>query len=127
MLLSSATVPDLDRLTARVFDNPDRGAGCRMKAYRIDDAFYIDVVLPGADPAGIDITVNHGVLTVRAERERTDDDTQQPAEGPVSRQVTLADTLDTDRLEARYADGVLTLTIPVTGTAKPRELAPAGV
>jgi HSP20 family protein len=126
MLFSGATVRDLERLTARVFDNSDRSSGCRMKTYRIDDGFFVDVVLPGADPAGIDISVDHGVLTVRAERERGDRDGQQ-AEGTVSRQVDLAETLDTDRLEARYADGVLTLTIPVAGQAGPREFEAAGV
>jgi HSP20 family protein len=120
MLLSSATVPDLDRLTARVIDTPDRGSGCRMKAYRIDDGFFVDVVLPGTGPADIDITVDSGVLTVRAERADRDGE-------PSERQFDLAETLDTDRLEARFADGVLTLTIPVTGKAKPREFEVAGV
>jgi HSP20 family protein len=120
MLLSSATVRDLDRLTARVIDTPDHGSGCRMKAYRIDDGFFVDVALPGTGPAGIDITVDSGVLTVRAERAAGDEERAE-------RQFDLAETLDTDRLEARYADGVLTLTIPVTGKAKPREFEAAGV
>ena len=117
MLFSSATVRDLDRLTARVIDTPDHG--CRMKAYRIDDGFFVDMALPGTGPAEIDITVDSGVLTVRAERADRDGDQAE-------RQIALAETLDTDRLEARYTDGVLTLTIPVTG-AKPREFEGAGV
>jgi HSP20 family protein len=131
MLLSGATVRDLERLTARVFDNPDHSPGCRLKAYRIDEGYFVDVVLPGADPAGIDITVDGGVLTVRAERERAEreraEQDRRPADGPVSRQVTLAETLDTDRLDARYADGVLTLTIPVASAPEPREPEAAGV
>ncbi len=39
-----------------------------------------------------------------------------------SRQVFLADTLDTDRIEASYQDGVLRLTIPVAEAAKPRRI-----
>jgi HSP20 family protein len=42
--------------------------------------------------------------------------------GAVSRQIFLSDTLDTDRLEARYDNGVLTLSIPVTEQAKPRKI-----
>jgi len=34
----------------------------------------------------------------------------------------LSDTLDTDRLEANYDNGVLTLSIPVTEQAKPRKI-----
>ncbi|SNY50255.1 Hsp20/alpha crystallin family protein [Paractinoplanes atraurantiacus] len=128
MLLSSATVRDLDRLTARVFDTATRSSGARLDAYRIDDHFYIDIDLPGIDPAGIDITVDHNVLTVRAERKRRADGedaetivAERPS-GPVSRQVFLSDTLDTDRLEARYEQGVLILDIPVA-VAQPRKVA----
>jgi len=127
MLLRSATVRDLDRLTARVFDSATRSSGARLDAYRIDDTFHIDIDLPGVDPAGIDITVDRKVLTVRAQRQRVEDENVQyfVAERPVgsvSRQVFLSDTLDTDRLDARYENGVLTLSIPVAEKAAPRKI-----
>jgi len=127
MLLRSATVRDLDRLTARVFDSATRNSGARLDAYRIDDTFHIDIDLPGVDPAGIDITVDNKVLTVRAERKRVEGDNvrylvaERPV-GSVSRQVFLSDTLDTDRLDARYENGVLTLRIPVREKAEPRKI-----
>jgi HSP20 family protein len=115
MLLRSATVRELDRLTARVFESTGRSSGCRLDAYRIDDTFFVDIDLPGVDPAGLDITADHKVLTVRAERRRAEgEDAPAPvAEHPASRQVFLSDALDTDRLDARYDNGVLTLRIPV--------------
>jgi HSP20 family protein len=70
--------------------------------------------------------VDRKVLTVRAQRKRAERDgvqyvvTERPM-GPVSRQVFLSDSLDTDRLDARYDNGVLTLSIPVTEKAKPRK------
>ena len=36
--------------------------------------------------------------------------------------MTLGESLDTDRLEASYDAGVLTLTIPVAEQAKPRKV-----
>ena len=126
MLLRNATVHDLDQVTARVFDTATRHSGCRLDAYRIDDTFFIDIDLPGVDPAGIDITVDRKVLTVRAERKRTEHEGRQPLVterpmGTVSRHVFLAETVDTDRLEARYDNGVLTLSIPVAEAAEPRK------
>ena len=127
MLLRSATVRDLDRLTARVFDSATRSSGARLDAYRIDDTFHIDIDLPGVDPAGIDITVDNKVLTVRAERKRAEGENvrylvaERPA-GSVGRQVFLSDTLDTDRLDAKYENGVLTLSIPVKEKAEPRKI-----
>src|SRR3954469_18980138 len=114
MLLHSATVRDLDRLTARVFDSATRTSGARLNAYRIDDTFHIDIDLPGVDPAGIDITADDKVLTVRAERKHAEGEGAERPAAPVSRQVLLADRLDTDRLDAHYANGVLTLNIPVS-------------
>jgi HSP20 family protein len=122
MLLRNATAHDLDQVTARVFGTATRRSGCRLDAYRIDDTFFIDIDLPGVDPAGIDISVEGKVLTVRAERKHADGealqprDTERPA-GAVSRHMFVSDTLDTDRLEARYDNGVLTLSIPVAEPA----------
>ena len=92
----------------------------------------IDIDLPGVDPAGIDISVDRKVLTVRAERKRVEREgvkyvvAERPT-GAVSRQVFLSESLDTDRLEARYENGVLNLSIPVTEKAKPRKFEVAGV
>jgi HSP20 family protein len=109
MSLRNATVRDLDRLTARVFDSATRSSGCRLEAYREGDTFYIDIDLPGAEPAGIDVTADSKMLTVRVERKHDG----KRALGTCSRQVPLSDTLDTDRLDAAYENGVLTLRIPV--------------
>jgi HSP20 family protein len=126
MLLRNATVRDLDRLTARVFDSATRSSGCRLDAYREGDAFYIDIDLPGVDPASIDVTVDRKVLTIRAERKRAEREglrhvvAERPM-GTFTRQVSLSASLDTDRLEAKYDNGVLTLSIPVVEQAEPRK------
>jgi HSP20 family protein len=117
---------DLDRITTRVFDTATRSSGCRLDAHRDGDTFFIDIDLPGVDPASIDVTVDRKVLTIRAERKRVEKEGRQfvVAErqmGTFSRQVFLSETLDTDRLEPRYDNGVLTLSIPITEKAKPRK------
>jgi HSP20 family protein len=134
MLLHNATVRDPDRLTTRVFAT--RSSGCRLDAYRDGDTFYIDIDLPGVDPASIDVAVDRKVLTVRAQRKRAQRKRADReglrlvgADRPTdtcTRQVALSASLDTDRLEARHDNGVLTLSIPII---EPRtseiELAPA--
>ena len=83
--------------------------------------------LPGVDPGSIDVTVERNVLSVRAERRlpRQPGDEFVVAERPqgsFTRQLFLGETLDPDRLEASYDQGVLTLTIPVAERAKPRKI-----
>jgi HSP20 family protein len=94
-----------ERLTARVFATRETGA--RLDAYREDGTFFIDIDLPGAGPAAIDITVDGKMLTLRVERKR----------GASTRQVQLSEKLDTDQIEARYDDGALTMRIPVLGVS----------
>jgi HSP20 family protein len=68
------------------------------------------------------------VLTVAAERahSRGEGDevvVSERPQGRFSRQLFLGESLDTDRIEARYDQGVLTLQIPVAERAKPRNVA----
>lgn len=43
-------------------------------------------------------------------------------QGSFSRQLLLGDSLDADRIHASYENGVLTMTIPVAETSKPRKI-----
>ncbi|MEU9419806.1 Hsp20/alpha crystallin family protein [Streptomyces sp. NPDC051000] len=99
-----------------------------MDAYRDGDVYVIAFDLPGVDREAIDIDVERNMLKVRAERRpsgKSDGVQMELSERPLgvfSRQVMLADTLDTERIEADYDAGVLTLRIPIAERAKPRKI-----
>jgi HSP20 family protein len=98
-----------------------------IDAYRKGDEFIALFDLPGVGAESIDLTVERNVLTVHAERVRTNDDDlemligERPS-GTFSRQLILAETLDADHIAAEYVDGVLRLRIPVREQAKPRRV-----
>jgi len=115
---------ELDRLTASVWG---RAPSMPMDAYRDGDRFVVHLDLPGIDPDTVDVTVEKDVLTIAAERRwHRADDTQvlvsERPQGRFTRQLFLGDSLDTDRIEARYHDGVLTITIPVAEQARARKV-----
>jgi len=118
---------EIDRLAERFFGPAARPTILRMDAYRDGDSFYAVFDLPGVDPDSIECTVDRNVLTVRAQRRRPGGDgvellaAERPT-GVFTRQLFLDDTLDTDRLEAGYEAGVLTVRIPVAERAKPRRV-----
>lgn len=117
---------DLDRMLAGTFRSPTATA-MPMDLYRSGEAFVAKVDLPGVDPGSIDVDVEDRTLTIRAERrEPADEDAQwlshERPSGTFARQLTLGHGLAPDRIEADYADGVLTLTIPVAEEAKPRKI-----
>src|SRR6478609_9849118 len=127
MLIRTDPFRDLDRLTQQVFGTAARPAAMPMDAWQEDGEFVVAFDLPGISPDAVDLNVERNVLTVRAERR---DATQPNVElvvserprGVFSRQLILGDTLDTENVKANYADGVLTLRIPVAEAAKPRKI-----
>ena len=129
MLMRTDPFRELDRLAQAVFGN---GTGSHpgimpMDAYRHEGQFIVHFDLPGVDPSSIDINVERNVLTVKAERkpaygEDIELQANERPRGTFSRQLFLSDTLDLDRIEARYDAGVLTLYIPVAEKAKARKI-----
>ncbi len=98
-----------------------------MDAIRRDGELELRFDLPGFDPDSIEVTVDRGILTVaaRREQERTDGEKHLVRErltGSLTRRVQLSDSLDADNVEAAYADGVLTVRVPVKEAAKPRKI-----
>ena len=98
-----------------------------MDAYRRGDSFFVHLDLPGVDADSVDITVENQVLTVTAERRFAQQEgdefvVAERPEGRFSRQLRLGPTIDTDRIAASYEDGVLTLTLPVSERARPRQI-----
>ncbi|MFC7985956.1 Hsp20/alpha crystallin family protein [Streptomyces sp. NPDC057336] len=136
MLMRTDPFRDFDRLTQQLFGNTSgtwsRPTAMPMDAYREGDAYVIALDLPGVDPDAIDIDVERNMLTIKAERRpvtRSDDVQMELSERPLgvfSRQVMLADTLDTEHISADYDAGVLTLRVPIAERAKPRKISISG-
>src|SRR4051812_11365379 len=123
---------EFDRLTEQLASTASRAPRAfPMDAYRRGDQFIVEFDLPGVEPASIELTVEQNVLTVRAERrfEPREGDEVVVAERPqgsYTRQVFLSEMLDSENLQANCEHGVLTLTIPVAETAKPRRVPVGG-
>src|SRR5215217_7445400 len=94
---------ELDRVAQQVFGTQTRPAAMPIDAYRRGEEFVVQFDLPGVEASSIDLT---------GERPH----------GTFSRQLFLAETLDSERLSAEYRDGVLTLRVPVKEQAKPRRV-----
>ena len=129
MLMRTDPFRELDRLTQQVLGTAGtlaRPSAMPMDAWQQGEEFIVELDLPGVDPASIDLDVERNVLTVRAERPALPADREflaaERPRGVFSRQLILGDTLDTDRVQAAYQGGVLTLRIPVAERAKPRKI-----
>ncbi|HEX2704527.1 MAG TPA: Hsp20/alpha crystallin family protein [Candidatus Lustribacter sp.] len=106
---------------------PPAATAMPMDLYRDGEQFIVKIDLPGVDPSTVDVDVEDRTLTVRAERredlpEQVQWLSHERPTGTFARQLTLGYGVALDRIEAEYADGVLTLRVPVAEEAKPRRI-----
>ncbi|MER8267845.1 Hsp20/alpha crystallin family protein [Streptomyces griseus] len=131
MLMRTDPFRELDRMAHQLMGPGtwSKPSVMPMDAYREGDEYVVVFDIPGVPADALDIDVERNMLTVKAERrptaKKTDDVKMELSERPLgifSRQIVLADTLDTERIQADYDAGVLTLRIPIAERAKPRKI-----
>jgi HSP20 family molecular chaperone IbpA len=101
----------------------------RLEDFRETDKYVLRAELPGIDPEhDVKVNVDHGVLTLEAERSSEKHDRQRTEfrYGALRRSVKLPSAADEDKISARYDKGILEITVPLrqpepTGRAIPIE------
>ena len=130
----------MDRLLEQSIINPRGGASARgtltlpIDLWETTDSLVARVPLPGVKPDAVDIDVNGNVLTIRASLPgATDEDAEASGEGvrwiyrevprgEARRTLELPIAVDADAATARFADGLLVLTLPKAQAARPRRI-----
>ena len=94
------------------------------------DELVVLVELPGLDTKDVSVNVEKNVLTISGERneatEAGDEGSQyhvvERFRGRFERRFRLPQTVSADKIDARLADGVLTISLPKVEAAKPRNI-----
>ncbi|MCX7062434.1 MAG: Hsp20/alpha crystallin family protein [Gammaproteobacteria bacterium] len=95
------------------------------------DRFVLHADVPGIDPASIEVTLEKGVLSLSGSREKDAEAGSverrriERAHGRFFRRFSLPDTVDSEAVSARGANGVLEVVIPKRPTAQPRRISVA--
>jgi HSP20 family protein len=99
-----------------------------LDIYETADDIVVRAVVPGVSADGIDIQFQGGVLTLRAITEETAIPegsswlVHEVTPGEFIRQVTLPRAVEADNAQTTFENGVLTLTLPKTADAKPKQI-----
>jgi len=125
MLMRTDPAVQWNRLT-ELFEGRTPGLAL-MDAYRVGDVVTVDFELPGVDPASIDVQIERGELRLSARRRRTAPDgaqylVRERSDAEITRRLMLGDVLDVEHVDAEHRDGILTLRIPLSQSAKPRRI-----
>jgi HSP20 family protein len=93
-----------------------------------DEALTITAALPGLSAEDVEIAIHDGVLAIKTKTEtETDEDSKyymrERCTCSFQRAVRLPVEVDEDKAEARFDNGILTLTLPKVEAAQPKRIA----
>jgi len=125
----------MDRLFEDSFVRPSRftglfgeGAETPIDIYQTDEDVVVKASVPGIKPEEVDVTITGDTLTLKGET-KTEEEVKKEnyfrkerSYGAFSRSILLPSSLQTDKAEATFENGVLTLTIPKAEESKPKQI-----
>lgn len=110
-------------------DRPLRGSWVpAVNILERKDAMVITADLPGLKAEDVEVTVEEGILSIRGERkleETSEEESYHRVErlyGVFERTFTLPNSVDVEKIEARFSNGEMTLTLPKREESKPRSV-----
>jgi HSP20 family protein len=93
-----------------------------------ENSLNISMELPGVDPNDVRLSLENNILTIRGEKRQNSEENNERIHrfertyGMFERTFALPNTVDPDKIEARYENGVLLVRIPKAERARPREI-----
>jgi HSP20 family protein len=117
---------EFDRIAGRAFSRDTWVPALDVRESQ--DRFDVTVDLPGLEPDDVNVTFEDGMLSISGKREFSAEDRGETwhrierSFGTFARSMRLPQTADTERIEATFDKGVLTVSVPKTEQAKPRSI-----
>jgi HSP20 family protein len=116
-------------LTGGLFREPTAGVFPLMNVTEDNDNYYVRAELPGLRADELNISVTGDTISISGERKLPVEDEKaqyhrrEREAGRFSRIVSLPTQVDTGKVQARCADGILTVVLPKAEAAKPKQIA----
>ena len=93
-----------------------------------EDAYLVEVEIPGLKKDDVKITMENNILTIKGEKNQDSEEKRgdyhrtERVYGSFVRYFTLPSSAKSDKIEAQYKNGVLTITLPKAEEAKPKAI-----
>jgi HSP20 family protein len=100
----------------------------RVDILENDEAYQVTAELPGIKKEDVEITVENNVLSLKGERKFEKDVNKESyhrierAYGTFARSFTLPTRVAQDKVEAKFDNGLLLITIPKAAEARPKKI-----
>jgi HSP20 family protein len=102
--------------------------GLALDLIENDDAFIVKASVPGINPDDLEITFTDSTLTIKGETkseenvEKSHYHLRERRFGSFTRSIQLGTRIESDKIEANYDKGVLTLRLPKSEEIKPKRI-----
>ena len=101
-----------------------------MDVAETDQAFEVEIDLPGINPQDVDIQIDNNTLTIRGQRcEETKEGDEEKQfhrieryRGSFARSIVLPNSINEEETAAEFRDGVLKIVVPKSDDVKPRKI-----
>lgn len=128
---------EMDQLMQRFFSDFDQGTASssmaswtpRVDVEEDDKQYIVKADLPGVDPKDVDISVTENSLVVRGHKKEEKEEKKknyhrvERFEGQFYREIPLARGIDAEKIQAKSANGTVTVTIPKVAQAQTKKVA----
>ncbi len=91
-----------------------------VNLYSTDDAYEVRAELPGVKKGDVSVEIENAVLEIKAVRKDEEGDAKR--EISLIRRITVGDDVETDKVKARLADGILSIHLPKREARKPKAI-----
>ncbi|MDO9262633.1 MAG: Hsp20/alpha crystallin family protein [Desulfosalsimonadaceae bacterium] len=123
----------MDMLTGNLFTgSPQQAGACgvypALNVTEDKDKYYIRAELPGLKTEELDIQATGRSISISGQKKIAPEDDnakyhrREREAGRFSRIIDLPDNIDTEKVEAGLASGILTITIPKAEAVKPKQI-----
>lgn len=103
------------------------GLSRAANVWETDDAWKVEMEIPGVSPDQVEISVIQNEVTISAERTGADEEDRtyfrrERRQGSFTRTLQLPTAVDAEQVEASLVHGVLTVTLPKADAARRRKI-----
>lgn len=110
------------QMARRALQNRERSLDINI--HEDDEAYILSALVPGLNAEDLNIQVLEDVIRIQGEYKADENEylVRELPSGSFTRTLRLPSVIDAEHVEARIADGVLTLTLPKAESARPRRI-----
>ncbi|MBN1697586.1 MAG: Hsp20/alpha crystallin family protein [Spirochaetales bacterium] len=123
---------DFERVLDRFFDDSvftvSGQSHPKVDVRENENDYVVEADIPGFTEKDIDVSVNGDLLTISSKKDETKEEKKkgyiikERRSTAFSRSFTLPKNIDRDKIDAHFKNGVLSLSLPKTEQAKPKQI-----